>query len=111
MKILVSSLNVILDSINQIELYIKWYNFTKFIEDRKTFDAVLMQLQHIWETTRKVVDNFWEIKALLTKEMVWLRNFIAHDYLWISEKIIWETVISDLPEIKIKLLKEIRKNN
>jgi len=110
MKILVSSLNVLLDSITLIELYIKWYSFEKFVEDRKTFDAVLMQLQHIWETTRKIVDNFWDIDSLPTKEMIGLRNFIAHDYLWISEKIIWETVVSDLPEIKDKLLKEIFRN-
>lgn len=107
MKILVASLNLILDSINQIEFYIKWYDFEKFIDDRKTFDAVLMQLQHIWETTKKVIYNFWDIKWLPVNEMVWLRNFIAHDYLWISEKIIWETIISDLPDIKNKLLKEI----
>lgn len=53
MKILVSSLNVLLDSISQIESYVYWYDFEKFINDRKTFDAVLMQLQHIWETTKK----------------------------------------------------------
>ncbi len=109
MKILVSSLNVIVDSINQIEKYIYWYDFEMFIDDRKTFDAVLMQLQHIWETTKKVTINFWDIEWLPINEMIWLRNFIAHNYLWISESIIWETVINDIPEIKTKLLIEIEK--
>lgn len=103
MKILISSYQVILDSINQIEDYIKWYSFDDFINDQKTMDAVLLQLQHIWETTRRIVDNFWDIDFLPTKEMIWLRNFIAHDYLWISKRIIWETVIQDIPEIKFQL--------
>jgi uncharacterized protein with HEPN domain len=111
MKVLVSSLNVILDSIDRIEEYIIWLDFDKFIEDNKTFDAVLMQLQHIWETTKSTVEKFWDIEWLPIKEMIGLRNFISHDYLWISKRIIWETVVSDLPEIRIKLLEEISKNS
>lgn len=111
MKILTASLNIILDSIITIENYTKWYDFEKFISDRKTFDATLMQLQHIWETTRKIVQNFWDISELPTSQMIWLRNFIAHEYLWISESIIWETVISDLPELKSKIINVIKNLN
>lgn len=110
MKILQASLKIILDSIITIEDYTNWYDFEKFISDRKTFDATLMQLQHIWETTRKIVQNFWDIEKLPTSQMIWLRNFIAHEYLWISESIIWETVVWDLPKLKkiiIEVIKDI----
>jgi len=71
-----------------------------FIEDYKTFDAVLAQLTHLWETTKVYRDNFWDIEWLPMNEMVWMRNFIAHNYLWISPKIIYNVVIIEVPKIK-----------
>jgi len=113
MKILESQLKVILESINKIIHYTDWYSFEDFLKDEKTFDACLMQLQHLWETTNKLVNNFWEVDFLPTTEMIWLRNFIAHEYLWISEKLIFETIQFDLPWLKVKidkyLIKEIKK--
>ncbi len=107
MKILKASFHVILDAIEQIEQYTKGYSKEDFFNDKKTMDATLIQLQHIWETTRKIVDNFGDIDFLPTSEMIGLRNFIAHDYLWINSNVIWETVIYDIPEIKEKIEKNM----
>jgi len=96
-------LRVILDSVNRVIEYTQWLDFESFIEDYKTFDATLMQLQHLWETTKNMVDVFWNIKDLPTSEMISMRNFIAHDYLWVSKKIIYDVVVNELPKIKEKI--------
>lgn len=105
MKIKDSQLRVILDSVDRLLYYIDWYSFNDFVDDKKTLDACLMQLQHLWETTKKLVDNFWDIDFLPTNEMIWLRNYIVHEYLWINIKLIYETIKNDLPELKEKIEK------
>ncbi len=109
MKDLYAQLYVLLDSVNKILKYSNWYNLEDFINDEKTFDACLMQFQHMWESSKKLVDNFWEIEGLPIKKMVWLRNFIAHEYLGICERIIYDTIREDIPEIKRLLEQKIEK--
>ncbi len=99
MKNLDIALKTLLDSINSILDYTDWYNLEDFTEDKKTFDACLMQFQHLWESTRKILENFSWVD-FLPKEIVWLRNYIAHEYLWISEKVIFNTIKNDLPNLK-----------
>jgi len=72
------------------------------------FDAIIMQLLHLWETTKNMSDNFPNIDFLPVKEMIWMRNFIAHNYLWISEKMIYNTIIHDIPEIKKRIEKYLK---
>jgi uncharacterized protein with HEPN domain len=69
------------------------------------FDAIIMQLLHLWETTKKMSDNFSNLDFLPIEEMIWMRNFIAHNYLWISEKMIYNTILHDIPEIKDRIEK------
>jgi uncharacterized protein with HEPN domain len=75
------------------------------------FDAIIMQLLHLWESTKKMSDNFPNLDFLPVEEMIWMRNFIAHNYLWISEKVIYNTVINDIPELKIRIETYFLNNN
>ncbi len=106
MKDLNTSLKILLDSINDILDYTDWYDLEDFIEDKKTFDACLMQFQHLWESTRKILEIFPSID-FLPREIIWLRNFIAHEYLWISEKVIFNTIKNDLPKLKDDIVKNL----
>lgn len=87
-------------SCDRILEYSLWYGYNDFINDYKTFDAIIAQLMHLWEITKIYRDNFWEIEWLPMSEVIWMRNFIAHNYLWISKKIIYNVVVSEIPKIK-----------
>lgn len=92
----------ILNSISKIEKYIWGMNFWDFCDDEKTFDACCMQLQHIWECWIKLMHITSEnYKNIPFTDMRWFRNKISHDYSWIDESIIWKTIKSSLPELKI----------
>jgi uncharacterized protein with HEPN domain len=82
-------------------------SFEEFNKDRKTVDASLMQLEHIWETVKKINKNYPKFDILPSREISWLRDIIAHDYLWIDNYEIRDTIQDDLPQIKKILLNYI----
>ncbi len=38
------------------------------------------------------------------KEIIWLRDWISHDYFWIDLEIIWETLNEELPVLREKII-------
>ena len=94
----------IINSIIQIEKYLAWVPKNIFITSDEKFDACCMRLQHIWECGIK-------LEELTEKDYKWipfsfmrgLRNRITHDYAWLDEEIIYNTIMHHLPELK-KLL-------
>jgi len=96
-------LEIILDAINQIMEYSRDLNFEEFVSEKMRVDACLMQFQHLWETALKVRKHYWKLWLPLD-DVVWFRNFIAHEYLWIKIDVVWETIKFDLPNLKIEVL-------
>jgi len=96
-------LDWILEAIEKINIYTIWMNFNDFKFDWKTSDACIMQFQHIWETSVKIRNIFWDLWLNLD-EIIWFRNFISHEYLWIDLETVWDTIEWDLQILKRKIL-------
>lgn len=93
--------NEILNWIEKIEKYVWNMDFWNFCDDEKTFDACCMQLQHIWECWVKL----WKLtnnnyKNIPFVDMRGFRNKITHDYSWMDDEIIWDTIKKSLPQLK-----------
>jgi uncharacterized protein with HEPN domain len=61
-----------------------------------------MVLQQIWEITWKLDESIFS--DLPISEMRGMRNRITHNYLWIDDSIVWDTIKESIPELKIKIL-------
>jgi len=100
----------IIESIEKIELYIRELPYNAFIEDSKTVDAVVRNLEIIGEASKRIPDNIKEnLKEVPWHRMTGLRNIIAHEYFGIDLNIIWKIIKENLPEVEPslkKLLKE-----
>ena len=100
----------IIESIEKIDLYISELTYDAFIEDSKTVDAVVRNLEIIGEASKRIPDNLKEnMKEVPWHRMAGLRNIIAHEYFGIELIIIWKIINDNLPEVKPsleKLLKE-----
>ena len=100
----------IIESIEKIEIYIRELPYNAFIEDSKTVDAVVRNLEIIGEASKRIPDNIKEnLKEVPWHRMTGLRNIIAHEYFGIDLNIIWKIIKENLPEVKPslkKLLKE-----
>jgi len=91
----------LLDAIDSISQYTVGMDFGKFNQDKKTRDAVLMQLIVLGETANRVPAD---LKKILP-EVEWGRiirsiNIISHEYQGIDYQIIWRIVTVYLPELK-----------
>jgi len=82
-----------------------------FLEDKRTQQAVIMNLIIIGEAVTKVMDGYAEF-AQAHGQVPWrnmrgMRNRIAHGYFDINLDVVWETVQTALPAL-LKQLPAVR---
>ena len=78
----------------------------EFLEDEKTIDAVVRNLEIIGEAVRSVSIDFKEEHASVPwSKIAGLRNRIVHDYFGLDLEIIWEVLQRSLPEFKQQLVR------
>jgi uncharacterized protein with HEPN domain len=96
----------ILDSMNQIEEYIRGMNFQDFSSDRKTIDAVIRNIEIIGEAAKNISEdirkNYPEIPW---KRVIGLRNSVIHAYFGIDLKSLWKIASVNIPEVKTHIIK------
>jgi len=98
--------NDILEAIDKIERYTKDMDFAGWLEDEKTVDAVIRNIEVIGEASSHLPDEVLQrYKDIPWRLMKGIRNILAHEYFGVDLEIIWKTVKEDLPAIK-KLLFE-----
>lgn len=83
-----------LECIDLINEYTSGYTLDSFLEDRKTQDAVIRNLEVIGQALKD-----YGIDTLNTKKphMPWtliagMRNILAHEYLGVDVVMVWDTV-------------------
>jgi uncharacterized protein with HEPN domain len=94
----------ILDAIARIQRYVEGLTFEQFQADQKTIDAVVRNLEIIGEAVRHLSAS----QERLPGETPWvdiagMRNILIHEYFGIDLKIIWHTIVEDLPKLKVQV--------
>lgn len=84
-----------------------------FLVDKRTQQAVIMNLIIIGEVATKVISGYAEFSQM-HPEVPWrnmrgMRNRIAHGYFEINLNVVWETVQTALPEL-LKQLPAVRRD-
>ncbi|MBW1903014.1 MAG: DUF86 domain-containing protein [Deltaproteobacteria bacterium] len=97
----------ILSAIEKISTYVEGMSYADFESDRKTVDAVIRNFIVIGEAAVHLPEEVFEKH----QEVPWfeirgMRNFVIHEYFGVSDKILWDTIQSDLPTL-VPLLKKI----
>jgi uncharacterized protein with HEPN domain len=96
----------VLEAIARIERYVEGLTFEQFQADQKTVDAVIRNLEVIGEAVRHLSAH----RLSLPSEIPWtdiagMRNVLIHAYFGVDLKIIWQTIVEDLPVLKVELQK------
>lgn len=93
------------DAIHQIEEYIANYSYQQFLEDKKTQDAVIRQLEVIGEATSNLEDTFKKENSQIPwREISDFRNVLAHEYWDVDLAIVWKAIHEDVSALKVALL-------
>ena len=103
-------LEQMLDAAQCAVSYVEGLSKADFLDDRRTREAVALNLMVIGELATRLSKSYGEVASaypsLQLREMQGMRNRIAHGYFRINMVTVWETVESSLPEL-IKTLPSI----
>lgn len=100
----------ILECAEKVRQYTNSMTYDEFIEDSKTIDAVIRNLEVIGEAANRLPDEYKDAHSQIDWYKIrGLRNRIVHHYFGIDYQIIWLVKEEYLPELVIAikiLLKE-----
>lgn len=90
----------IAEAIDSIE---EWtgYERSRFMDDKRTRDAVLRNLHTLTESAGRLADNLTSrYPEVAWKDIIGFRNVVVHDYLALNYEKVWEIVVHRLPTLK-----------
>lgn len=97
-----------LEAVRLVRGYTDGLGKTDFLADKKTQQAVVLNILVIGEAATKIADEFPKLVAqhpdVRWKDMRGMRNRMAHGYFDINLDIVWETVQQSLPVLEQQLL-------
>ncbi len=99
----------ILESIKEIEEFIKGISEEEFSRDIKTQDAVVRRIEIIGEAVKNLPLSFRKkYPEVEWREIAAMRDKLTHHYFGIEMSIVWETSKKDLPKLKKQVSKILR---
>jgi uncharacterized protein with HEPN domain len=102
----------ILTAVEKIKRYLLNMNRREFLNDDKTIDAVVRNLEIIGEASKQLPESFKNAYSdIAWQAMAGLRNRIVHAYFGIDLLLIWEIIQNDLPILETQLKQIIKTEN
>jgi uncharacterized protein with HEPN domain len=96
----VELLSDIKEAITRIRTYIKGMSYREFLDDIKTQDAVVRNLEIIGEATKNLSDELKsEYPGIPWKQQARLRDRLIHHYSGVNYDIVWDIATEELPEV------------
>jgi len=78
----------------------------EFMKSRLIQDAVNRNLEIIGEATKRISGELKDQnKDIPWRQMAGLRDVLIHDYMGVSNKIVWNVVKNELPQLLVKIKK------
>jgi len=104
-----------LDYLNDIEIeigfalqFVDGYTYESFELDRKTWYAVVRALLVIGEAAKRIaVADRGRAPTIPWRLMTGMRDRLVHDYDRVQLKLVWSTVLDDLPQL-LPAIRELR---
>jgi len=94
------------EAIHRIEAYTAAMRYEEFLEDMKTQDAVIRNLEIIGEATKNLSTELrQQHPGVPWKAMAGVRDRLIHDYFGINFDIVWQIVAGELPALAVQINK------
>jgi uncharacterized protein with HEPN domain len=96
-------LDDILESCARISRYTAGSNLELFRGDEKTVDAVVRNLEIVGEAAKKVPPATRAMIDVDWRRIASLRDLLIHEYFGVDIDIVWDIVISKIPDLSTKV--------
>ena len=94
-------LNDVCEACDLIIEFTHGYNYKEFISDKKTFHAVIRNLEIIGEAVKKLPDNIRSMQTNIEwRKIAGLRDILIHEYFSIDSDIVWDIITNKIMELK-----------
>jgi uncharacterized protein with HEPN domain len=91
----------ILSAIQKVKSYTSGLSLQDFLQDDKTFDAVVRNLEVIGEAAKHLPDEARKrAPGINWKKIAGLRDILIHEYFGIDGEIVWDVVQHKLPTLE-----------
>jgi uncharacterized protein with HEPN domain len=88
----------IIECAHRIHSYIEQIGYDDFLQDHKTQDAVIRNIEIIGEAVKLLSDNIKKNYSHITwKEIAGTRDKLIHDYFGVNIDVVWSIAKEDLP--------------
>jgi len=92
------------DAITRALEYTNGLTWDGYLQDHKTQDAVVRNMEVLGEATKNLSDEFREqYPDIPWRDMSGTRDRLIHHYFGINQEIVWQIVQQDLPGLKKKI--------
>jgi uncharacterized protein with HEPN domain len=96
----------ILEAIRRIGDYSRGMVYDQFVDDTRTQDAVIRNLEIIGEAAKKIPDDVKaQLEQIPWRRIAGTRDRLIHDYFGVNLEIVWIIIQDELPALS-PLLKE-----
>jgi uncharacterized protein with HEPN domain len=103
-------LSHILESIHDIQSYIKDLTKEDFLASKEKQDSVNRRLEIIGEAVRNLPDEFKsKHEEISWVEIVGMRNNLIHEYFGVDLPLVWDTIAIDIPKLQAFVEEELKK--
>ena len=93
-------LDDILEATRKIMAYTGGFSKTAFLDDEKTIDAVVRNLEVIGEAVKNLPESLRvNHPAVERKKIAGLRDVLIHEYFGLDTEIVWDIVQSKVPAL------------
>ncbi len=103
-------LHDIAEATKRIMTYIKEMTYNTFLDDTKTQDAVIRNLEIIGEATKNLSEECRTKNPNVPwKGMSGMRDRLIHDYIGVNLDIVWDVITVELPKLLVQITKILDK--
>lgn len=95
----------ILEAIQKVERYTVGFTEETFRNDDLVSDATVREIEVIGEAARNISDAAkGRNRDVNWRDVSDMRNFLTHEYFRVDLRVVWRTVVDDLPKLKAEVL-------